>query len=76
MKQQARLLFVLAATTLTACTLGPLELGIILAIIVLLFGASRLPQLGKAMGETMKNFRKGASGEDPPETEDKPDEKK
>ena len=44
------------------CGLGMGELLIILAIVVLLFGASRLPQLGKALGETVRNFKKGSSG--------------
>lgn len=48
---------------LAGCTPGPQELLIILAIVVLLFGATRLPQLGKALGETVKNFKSGASKE-------------
>lgn len=44
------------------CGLGTWELLIVLAIVVLIFGASRLPQLGKALGETVKNFKKGADG--------------
>lgn len=44
----------------SGCTLGPTELILILAIVLLLFGATRLPQLGKALGETVKSFRKGA----------------
>jgi sec-independent protein translocase protein TatA len=44
--------------------LGVPELVIILAIIVVLFGASRLPQLGKGLGEGIRNFRGGLrSGE-------------
>jgi sec-independent protein translocase protein TatA len=39
--------------------LGVPELVIILAIIVVLFGASRLPQLGKGLGEGIRNFRGG-----------------
>jgi sec-independent protein translocase protein TatA len=46
----------------TMCGLGMGELLIILAIVVLIFGASRLPQLGKALGETVRNFKKGSSG--------------
>lgn len=40
---------------------GP-ELLLIFAVIVLLFGASRLPALGRAMGEGLKNFKKGITG--------------
>ena len=44
--------------------LGVPELLIILVIVVLLFGASRLPQLGKGIGEGLRNFRKGMRGDD------------
>ncbi|ODS59552.1 MAG: preprotein translocase subunit TatA [Acidobacteria bacterium SCN 69-37] len=37
--------------------LGVMELLIILAIIILIFGASRLPELGKGIGKGIKNFR-------------------
>jgi len=49
------------------CGLGMGELLIILAIVVLIFGASRLPSLGKALGETVRNFKKGADGGAVPE---------
>lgn len=39
---------------------GP-ELLLIAGVVVLLFGASRLPTLGKAFGEGLKNFRNGLS---------------
>ena len=38
-------------------TLGPLELAIILVIIVLIFGAGKLPELGGALGRTFREFR-------------------
>ena len=37
--------------------LGIPELLVILAIIVLIFGASRLPELGKGLGRGIKNFK-------------------
>jgi sec-independent protein translocase protein TatA len=40
-------------------TLGPMELVIILVIIIVLFGANRLPQIGKGIGEGIKNFKRG-----------------
>ena len=39
--------------------LGMQELLIILAIVVVLFGASRLPQLAKALGQSKRAFREG-----------------
>ncbi len=38
--------------------LGFPELLIILVIVVLLFGAGRLPQIGSGIGEGIKNFKK------------------
>lgn len=41
--------------------LGATELIIILVIVVILFGATRLPEIGKGIGEAIKNFRKASS---------------
>lgn len=38
---------------------GVMELVLILAIVVVIFGASKLPQLGKGLGEGISNFRDG-----------------
>jgi sec-independent protein translocase protein TatA len=40
-------------------TWGVQELLIILLIVVVIFGASRLPQLGGAIGKAIRNFKKG-----------------
>lgn len=39
--------------------LGLPELLVILVIVVVIFGASRLPQLGRGLGEGISNFREG-----------------
>lgn len=39
--------------------LGMSELLVILLIVVLFFGGKKLPQLGSAIGESIKNFKKG-----------------
>jgi sec-independent protein translocase protein TatA len=44
--------------------LGPWELILILAIVVVLFGAKRLPEMGKGIGEGIKNFKKSIKGGD------------
>jgi sec-independent protein translocase protein TatA len=41
--------------------LGVPEIAIILVIVLLLFGPSRLPQLGKGMGEALSGFKNGLS---------------
>lgn len=43
---------------------GILELLVILLIVLLVFGAARLPQIGEAIGKAIRNFRKGLSGEE------------
>lgn len=40
--------------------LGTLELLLILAVILLLFGASRIPKLARSLGEGMRAFRSGS----------------
>ena len=49
---------------------GVTELIIILVIIVVFFGASRLPKLGSGIGEAIKNFKKSIS--EPSEIDEKP----
>lgn len=45
--------------------LGMWELLVILVIVIVIFGASRLPQLGKGLGEGIRNFKDSLkSGQD------------
>ena len=44
--------------------LGMQELIIILIIVIIVFGASRLPELGKGIGQAIKNFKKATSEPD------------
>ena len=41
---------------------GPLELLVILLVILLLFGGKRLPEIGRALGEGIREFRKAMEG--------------
>ena len=45
-------------------SVGIPELLIILLIVVVIFGASKLPQLGRGFGEGIRNFRKGLKSDD------------
>ena len=45
-------------------SVGPTELIILLTIILLLFGAKRIPELAKGLGTGIREFRKGTSGQD------------
>ena len=42
------------------------ELFVILLIVIVLFGATRLPQLGKGLGEGISNFKRGLKGDKNP----------
>jgi sec-independent protein translocase protein TatA len=39
--------------------IGYTEIILIVVVVVLLFGATKLPQLGSAIGQTVKNFKRG-----------------
>jgi sec-independent protein translocase protein TatA len=47
-------------------SLGVPELLIILLIVIIIFGANKLPQLGKGIGQGLKNFKESVKGEEPP----------
>lgn len=46
--------------------LGPLEIGLILVIIIIIFGVGKLPQVGGAIGKGIREFRKSSRTEDEP----------
>jgi sec-independent protein translocase protein TatA len=56
---------------------GPLEIIIVLVIVLLLFGAKRLPELGKSLGSGMREFKTSVTGkdrhDDEPEQIEQPD---
>jgi len=53
--------------------LGTGELIIILVIVVLIFGVNKIPQLGKGLGEGIRNFKSSlkAAKEEPPDKDEK-----
>lgn len=44
--------------------LGPMEIALILVIVLVLFGVGKLPQVGSALGKSIRAFKEGQSGED------------
>lgn len=61
--------------------IGPTEIIIVLVIVLLLFGAKRLPEAGRSLGEGMREFKNSVTGKDrdeertelePPSTVDAP----
>jgi sec-independent protein translocase protein TatA len=55
--------------------LGPLEIGLIVLVILLLFGATRLPKLGRSMGQSIKGFKQGLNDEVADDDEEAPAKK-
>jgi sec-independent protein translocase protein TatA len=51
--------------------IGPMELGLVAVLALLLLGPKRLPEAGRSLGQGIRGFRKAldgkASGEDDPE---------
>lgn len=50
--------------------IGPWEIALIVVVVVLLFGAKRIPQLAKSIGEAVKQYRTATSEDEPPEPEE------
>ncbi|MEW6607325.1 MAG: twin-arginine translocase TatA/TatE family subunit [bacterium] len=54
--------------------LGPIglpELGVILVIVLVIFGAGKLPQVGKSLGKGIKEFQSAIKGSDEESNENK-----
>ena len=54
--------------------MGPWEIGLILVIVLIVFGVGKLPQIGNALGKGIRQFRKAQQGE--PDEEEKTEPKK
>lgn len=48
-------------------SLGWQELTIVLVIVIIIFGAGRLPEIGGALGKSIKEFRSQSESEAPPD---------
>ena len=49
--------------------IGPMEIGIVLIIALVVFGPKRLPELGKSLGKGIREFKGSIGGEHPEPTE-------
>ena len=45
-------------------SMGPPELIVILVLVVIVFGVGKLPEVGGALGKSIKEFRRASEGED------------
>jgi len=55
--------------------IGTTELLIVLVIVLIIFGAGKLPEIGKGLGRGIRNFRKATSGADEGDETPKENEK-
>jgi sec-independent protein translocase protein TatA len=53
---------------------NPLHIAILLIVVLLLFGAKRLPEMGRSLGSGLRNFKESVSGEQHPTQLDPSDE--
>lgn len=53
---------------------GPLEVIVILLVVLLLFGAKRLPEIGRALGNGIREFKKSVKGITDDDSNDKKSE--
>jgi len=56
-------------------TIGPQELLLVLLIVIIIFGAKKLPDLGKSLGEGIRNFKGSISGKEKDAEKDAPKDK-
>lgn len=52
--------------------IGVQELLLITVIVVVVFGAGKLPQIGQGLGQMITNFRKSVKGEEKPQIPSEP----
>ncbi len=52
--------------SVTMGSLGATEIILIVAVALLLFGAGRIADIGKGLGEGIRNFKKGIKDDEPP----------
>ena len=55
---------------------GPWEIALVLVITLIVFGVGKLPQVGGAVGKSLRAFRQGQKGEEIEEEEDEEEEPK
>ena len=56
-------------------SIGPLELGILLLIVLIVFGPKKLPGLGRQLGTGMREFKDSITGKDKDDDEDEDEDR-
>ena len=61
----------LQAIPLLLGSLGFQELLLIFLIVLVIFGSTKLPALGRGLGEGIRNFKRGIKSDEPPALEER-----
>ncbi|HEA28543.1 hypothetical protein LCGC14_2954380 [marine sediment metagenome] len=64
------------ALTIFLGMVGPWQIGIIVLVILLLFGGKKIPEMMRGLGSGIKEFKDASKEEDKPLSEEKIEEKK
>ena len=56
--------------------IGPAEIALVAVVLLLVFGATRLPKIGSSLGHSMRAFKSAITGQDEPEAEEETSGKK
>jgi sec-independent protein translocase protein TatA len=49
---------------------NPIHIAILLVALLLIFGAKRLPEMGRSLGAGLRGFKESVTGEEPPQVEE------
>lgn len=52
--------------------LSPVHIAIVLAVVMMLFGTKRLPELGRSLGSGLRDFKTSLDGHEPERGEEQP----
>jgi sec-independent protein translocase protein TatA len=52
--------------------LSPLHIAIVLAVVIMLFGTKRLPELGRSLGSGLRDFKTSLDGHEPGRGDEQP----
>jgi sec-independent protein translocase protein TatA len=63
-------------TSLFLGTLGPLQIGLIILAILLLFGGKKIPELMRGLGQGLNEFKKARGEDDAKKKDEKKEEEK
>lgn len=54
----------ISTNCLLAFSLGPMEIGLLLLLMIFVFGPKRIPEIGQSIGQALSGFRKATKDDD------------